>query len=485
MKRFTKKPQVITYITIISLVFFLAIAFDITPYLRGPVDSLLKSRWPYYYVNTWNKIWLPVVISGGFLMLYIKTGTAYKKLTRKNEYSFLTVLVILVFFLQLSLVYFSRFGITVLFWRMTNPGTNGYFSSAVKVKNFNSLLKNFPSTVKTLDNHARDHPPGSTLLLKGTITFFDNEPYTTNFLSRFVRKPAKKEAIRLWNPLSLGQRIAAVFSAFLFHFFAAITVIPFYFLAKTIFDKRSAINTTVLYALIPGLSFFALEFDPFYTLFSLTGFLAFFSGFHQRKYAILFLSGAIFCVGLFFSLSLLPVLGIVYGYSLFSFIKERNRNIIRSMCFFTSGIVACIGIFYLTGFNFILSLPAILGNQAPRTYLPWLLFNPYDFFVYMGIPFSLFFFYITIKVLRKPEILPRKAFLLFLSFWTVFILLIISGISRGEVGRIWLPLMFLPMLFVGEYITNKSKLPRQQFIILLLLAFIQLIILEEFWVPIW
>ncbi|MCL4416717.1 MAG: hypothetical protein M1365_08495, partial [Actinobacteria bacterium] len=99
------------------------------------------------------------------------------------------------------------------------------------------------------------------------------------------------------------------------------------------------------------------------------------------------------------------------------------------------------------------------------------------FFIYMGFSISLLFFYVSFKILREDNLTK--------AFWILFILLVISGISRGEVGRIWLPLMSLPILIVSQFLTNNFNLNKKYFSILLFLLILQVIIMEEFWVPIW
>lgn len=480
----SKNSLIVVTISIASILFFLAIILDITPYLRGPTDTILESRWPYYFINTWHKAWLPILISTCIILLYSKISIENKNLTKNKEYLYTGCLVILIFLFQLSLIYFSRFGITILFRRLVDPGINGLFSSVIKVKKTESLLQ-FTDIFYKLDQHAKGDPPGSLLILRGIINFFENSPSATNMLSRFTRAPVNKEAQKLWKPLSQAQRVAAVFSAFLFHFLATITIIPIYFLTKRIFNDKIAVRASILYAIIPSISFFALILDPFYSFFSVTGFLLFLLSARKGNYFLSTISGFILSVGLFFSLSILPVLGVIFMYCLILFIKKKNKEILKQITFFAFGLILFIGLLNILGFNSIKALPIIIGNQMPRMYLPWLLFNPYDFFLYLGVPVSLLFITATINKLKNIKFFMDDNSTILTSFWIIFTTLIISGISRGEVGRIWLPLMFIPLLLVSEYITNKLKFSKKHFTIILVLLFTQVIIMEEFWVPVW
>ena len=71
------------------------------------------------------------------------------------------------------------------------------------------------------------------------------------------------------------------------------------------------------------------------------------------------------------------------------------------------------------------------------------------------------------------------------AYIIMFFLLLVSGISRGETGRIWIPLMIFPVGFIAYYATKFLKYKSLQIILVISLLIFQCIILEEFWVPIW
>ncbi len=454
-----------------SVFFFIFLVMDITPYMRGPVDNILGSRWPYYFVNTFSRIWEPGLIFAFFLLVFNLVFD--KKLNKKWEIIFLSVLVLIIFLLQLGLVYFSRFGINILFRRLVDKGINGYYTTATKEKDNGYYLKDFSKNILEFEQHGRGHPPGSVLLIRGVNYFFEKNNNITKSIYSKIPTPSK-DSIDLWKSLTVNQRVAAVVLPFLLHFLAAISIIPFYFLAKNLFNQKTAVRAVFPYSIIPSLSFFALLFDPFYSIFPLTSFIFLVKYLKLKRKLYAFLSGSILGAGLFFSASIIPYFGIFVIYILFS----SPKQIIKTFSYWFFGFLLLFYLpFILFGYDPISSLQAVVKYQLPREYIPWLLFNPYDFFVFIGIPISLLFFYTTYKFLRKDNLIK--------AFWIVFVLLVFSGISRGEVGRIWLSLMSVPILIVSQFATNNLNLNKKYFSILLFLIFIQVIIMEEFWVPIW
>src|SRR3990167_7403269 len=103
------RNNLILIVFFFTLIFLIAIAVDASPFLRGPADSVIESRWPYYFVNTFSKLWIFAPIYMGFLLIIRRVDTL-KNIKTSREWLILICLVLLVFAFQLALVYFSRFG---------------------------------------------------------------------------------------------------------------------------------------------------------------------------------------------------------------------------------------------------------------------------------------------------------------------------------------------------------------------------------------
>jgi hypothetical protein len=112
------------------------------------------------------------------------------------------------------------------------------------------------------------------------------------------------------------------------------------------------------------------------------------------------------------------------------------------------------------------ALPALVGHHPvasalealrihrefftqPRAYRLWLLFDPLDLAVFLGAPVAASLLVTTVRAARHVAARARPsadgAFRL--AAVGALVALLLSGQTRGEVGRIWIPIM--PVLLVA------------------------------------
>ncbi len=77
---------------------------------------------------------------------------------------------------------------------------------------------------------------------------------------------------------------------------------------------------------------------------------------------------------------------------------------------------------------------AFESTTGTRSYGLWLLGNPIDFAVFLGFPIVILLLYNLIKRIPFPKSLLPIA----IATFGTLILLWLSGIVRGEVGRLWM-----------------------------------------------
>jgi hypothetical protein len=464
-----KKILLVT--TTISLIFNFLIVTDLIPLIRNYPDPNLSSAWPYYFVNTFNKVWAPSLAMLGILIAFV-----LKAKGKISKIPYLTLMVILVFIFQISLVYYSRFGINVMFRRVADPGINGYFSASLTDHSIPQLIQEFPEINNTFFQHAPTHPPGAIALVKLSNTFFENNPKVSGYIYSKINKPSG-EAERHWNILKPFERVSAIFVAFASHLIAAFSIIPLFFIVRKLFDEKTAAISVLLYSFIPGFSFFAPFFDPLYSLIGLTGFLFAVYGLKNAE-RYLFLSGVIFGISLLFSLSVIPILVMVFFWVLF-----EKQLIFRRILYLISGYFTSLILLIALGFNPVstsLAISAAVAHKA-REYLPTLFFNPLDFFTFLSIPITILFVFASLVLVKDKN---SKVINITVSFLIVLTLLTISGLTRGEVGRIWLPLMFIPVI-ISAFLVSRLGMNFRQISLISIHIAIQTILIEEFWVPIW
>ncbi len=454
--------KLVISILTISLVFFLVIAFNLSPYLRGPGEWPPDWRWPYLFVNTISRIWAPLIV----MILIFYLFYFLEKKGKLDQLATLVLLVILSYLFQLSILYFGRSGIFVLIHRIINPDLNGYFTEAVKIKNLSEFLASYQKNVLNFSMHATGHPPGSILffwLIGKTVNFL---PFIRNFAANLI--PQHQDVKTIWDSLNMNQRTTAIFSAFFIPFLGSLNIIPLFYLSKNLFNTKTALRTVFLAIFIPALILFTPLSDVFFPLFFLTSFLFFVKSIKKNNQFQVFISGLIFSFGLFFSLSLLP-LSFIYFYYLI-----KNKRLSLS---FLTGISVFYLILFFTGYNvFNVANTLMTGLPKHRPYLIWTFYNLYDFFVFTGIPVALTYLAFIFRKTKEPLSISFTAMLLLLNF---------SGAVRGEVGRIWLPLMFPLVMITGNFLNNKLKLTTKPFLLILFVQAIQVIVIQEFWVTLW
>jgi hypothetical protein len=85
----------------------------------------------------------------------------------------------------------------------------------------------------------------------------------------------------------------------------------------------------------------------------------------------------------------------------------------------------------------------------PRDYGVWLVFDPLDLAVFLGLPVAVSLVFAVVRSARRlagrVRLQPDEAFRL--AALAALLALLVSGQTRGEVGRIWIPIM--PVLLVA------------------------------------
>jgi hypothetical protein len=65
------------------------------------------------------------------------------------------------------------------------------------------------------------------------------------------------------------------------------------------------------------------------------------------------------------------------------------------------------------------------------------------------------------------------------------LLLDLSGSVRGEVARIWIPFYPFFVIILAVFLSKQLKLKKNLFVFLLVLQFLQVLFMQEFWVMLW
>lgn len=477
----TRQKQIVFFISIVSCLFFLAIAFDITPLLRGPAPYPPDWRWDYLFINTLSKIWAPLLVIVCTSIWFLQSENFIKK---KKEYVLLLGVIFLSFLFQIAIIYFSRAGVFVLIHRIINPDLNGYFTAATMIDNVSVFLQNYNNTVLHLPQHAQGHPPGAIFFFWYINKFFALFSQSFSFLDSI--QPNRADVNLVWKMLSSSEKAGALFSAFFIPFLSSCTVVPFYFLVKRLYTTTLAIQTTFLYIFLPSIVLFIPINDVFLPFFTVLTVFFFVKAQQQKNVLLFLLSGIILSVGVFLSLSLLPI-GFFLGIYTLLMIMQKKITFIFSL---QSGMYFLLGflllpffLFFFFQFNFLeVSKTLMSGLPESRLYTTWIWYNLSDFFIFGGVPVCILFILGIQKLFQQfvkkkyTEIDP-----ILVAFIVMLCVINFSGSVRGEVARIWLPFYPLLLLPLVQFLKPKKII----FLTILLLQAIQIIVMQEFWVTLW
>ena len=482
------KKRLILVISFFSLLFFLAIGFDI-PYLRGPAPDPIEWQWPYLFINTLHKIFPSLILIFIILFLFNIFDKLKEEEIGKYERFFLPLIVLLGFLFQLSVIHFSRAGLFVLLERTINPGANGYFTASLNIQNISTFLREYNQIVPSFVMHAHGHPPGAILLYYFVNSFCLLFPSLNNFVNSLVA--STKPINNIWITLLPFTKSGAIFASLLIPFISSLISIPLYYLAKKYHDSKTGLRSILLYTFTPSIILFTPLPDVYFTIFPILTFLSLLAFYDRKNISYLFLAGVFLALGIFFSLSILTFVLMSFLIILIKFekIQKKFKEIVYQLIYFFSGIITPFILLYLFfKFNIIevanttLSLTQI--TIAHRSYFIWLFYNPYDLLVFSGIPIFILFIYILKEFFNKLSFNKLRKNYLLSSFLITFLILNFSGNVRGETARLLIP--FIPFLILISFsYLKKINLTTRDFLFILFFQAIQVLIMQEFWVPLW
>ncbi len=480
--------KTIGIICILSFLFFLAIGFDVSPYLRGPAPYPPDWQWPYLFINTFHKVWFPLLVLIGiiFIVFYIEKNIVS---FRKNEKKLLLFFVFLSILFQVSILYFSRAGIGVLVHRIINADLNGYFTASLMITDYSNFFESYNKIVLSLPQHAQGHPPGAILFFSGINIISSYFPGASEFTQSLI--PLHTDVKTIWLSLLPTQRLAALISIPIILLLSSSSIIPLYYLGKYLYGVEVGIRSIFLYMVIPSVILFVPLNDIFLPFFSLVPFLLFLIGLTKNNMFFLFISGLIFFIGLFLSVSVVPVLLFFFLFYLRKYIKRQKLiqeiNLLNFLTFMIGLFIVPILLYVIYGFNFLEMIRILLiGLPESREYTTWVFYNMYDFFIFLGIPIATYYFISIIKHISLTFKKKTKNIdLVLITSFVIIVALNLSGTVRGEVSRIWLPFVPFFVLAVGYAITKEKKLTTFDFLIILTIQATQVLIMQEFWVMLW
>jgi len=399
---------------------------------------------------------------------------------QKYKIYLLSSLLILFFLFQVSLIYYSKSSLNVMFFRIADPGYNGNYTISLHITNVGSFIKNYERNLRSYPTHARDHPPGTALFSYSVNQFFLSFPELKQRINTI--QPKREDMKVVWSQLTWNEKLGALSLGFIISLLSLLALLPIYFLGNVLGGERTGVRAALLYGVVPSVSLFIPLPDALYAIFSVVATCLFVIAVKKKSYILFFLSGLTLSIGTFFSLSILPISFMLFLFSFITYLHTRKHTFFYHMLLYTSGIILIpFLLYFFFGYNTLSVSSTIMRIIAPRSYLLWIFFNLYDFFMFVGIPISIIFVLMLKQQLKYIfKKLISKIDILFISFVTTIIIVDLSGSSRSEVSRIWLPFVPILIILVTNFLTKSLKFTKNQFIMILFIQIVQVIIFETF-----
>jgi hypothetical protein len=443
-----------------SLLVLGAIPLDLAPWLRGPAPYPPEWQWAFRSGGASSSLLTAALCALGLLTLLGATGT---QTVRRRAVRLAPLLVgaavLLGWLFQVALLAREPGSpLATLLSRTRSRSFTSYHSVAISEEARDPLAflrrhaEGLRDEVRSA-KHAATHPPGPVLFYRGALGVCEASPWLTNTLLGAAGVPNRDFP----PPATRPARAAALLGALLLGLLGAATAWPVFRLGEVLdLDRLSAGRVGILWALLPGPALMTPQFDQALALPVATATLLLLRALRTarpgRAAGLAGLAGTAGGVALFTSYGAAAFLAIGGAGALAA---KGGRAWRRSW-----GLAALGGA--VTGLV-ALGVPALLGHEslralatalrihreiytAPRSYRLWLLFDPLDLALFLGVPVAVAG---LLRLRRSPpstSLAPLDRFRR-AAFAGVAVLALL-GVTRGEVGRLWIPLM--PLLLVAS-----------------------------------
>jgi hypothetical protein len=439
-----------------------AIAFDVPAWLRGPAPYPPEWQWLRREGSGTGPIAPALFVAAGLVGLAALTGTARaRRAPRRSAVATVAAAVLLGVLFQVAVLKIEPEGALPAVMNQTVYRTaTSYLTVAASdeardplafVRRHHELLPELRKTGK----HASTHPPGGVLYFRALLAAFERSPRVT----RAVLEAAGFDEVNPRRPRpqhTSPARAAALAGGLLIGLLCALTAWPIAVMAaRAGCEMLAAARLAVLWTLLPGPVLMTPMLDQALCL-PVAAASACLAGAAlapaPRAWRLAAWAGVFGGAAVFLSYGAPAFLA--FGGLAALALAGATRDGVHRAAVLAAIAAAVTAALWL--------LPAVLGHHPlaslttalaihrdeytrPRRYPLWLFFNLVDLAVFLGVPVALAWTMRTARSLRGGDGEPAGR--LRVATAAALAVLVLSGLTRGEVGRIWLPLM--PVLLVA------------------------------------
>lgn len=345
-----------------------------------------------------------------------------------------------------------------LIFRTYAPTMNGYLLAPAQVQHVSDTLHHYVDAIPTFfSEKPRTHPPGLFLFYAVFNGLFARWADFSAWLAPIARGWALPG--RDWPQLPDHLIASAWVTAWVQMALVSLTPLALYdFLRQNLLPNSTipALHAALAYPLIPAAALFLSQWDAVYPLLGLLAWSTALRGLaSSRGWAWWLLSGLILSLMTWLSYGLLIMVPMVGLYLLWHGWEQRSEGLswLRSLGWMLLGWALP---WLAAWVVWDMALPSLFMASLSqhydlvthaRRYSIWLWANGLDLALWLGPGILLLAGVSTIGLVRSrhQDGWMRPLAALALIWWGMVVLLDVSGVSRGEVGRLWIFLMPYPL----------------------------------------
>ncbi len=380
----------------------------------------------------------------GFAALGWKGLSGDRGRGRTRQATWLLGLVIAGIGVQWAILFGAPEGFGLAKWvTLAWKGSSGYYNVARdQIEDTKTFWADYPTWIQDQDAlHVGTHPPGLFLWAKSALSLMERFPELARFVDENLPGSVRDGFREIIGPLPRADRASLALTGALTLFACVLTVVPLYLFARGAGGSpATSWASAVFWPLIPSAILFQPTADTAFPLLS-TAALAFAV---RGRPGSAIASGVVLAIGMLLSLVFLAVGLIVALMSLTANGLSVRQRLTLTLWTGVGFLALTLATWVISGANpFVIwwwnqTNHARFYEEFPRSYLAWIVVNPIELAVAIGLPAMV---WIVIGLANRTA--PRGPWLTLL----VLVLLTLTGRSLSEVARLWLP--FLPPLLIA------------------------------------
>ncbi len=447
----------------ISLIWALAVGLDLFPQLRGDYGW----RWPYIASPEHPERLLELAAS---LAIYI--GGGWWLYQQRHVWPIIVWACAGGIGLTLAVLAVSTSDpIYELYTRTVTNLTTGWHYAAADIDTKGGLgvvLHTWPVFIQQYAgpaSHVAVSPPGLPVAYYALSHLLDTAPQA----ARWMAAPLRADQCNNFRLMGYSNgQLASAWAGMLMPVWASLAALPLYWIGRRYYTEHAARLSVLWWPLIPSILMFAPHPSTAYALPTLVGVAFLVEGLSRRQPWQVAISGLIVGILTFTNFSMLPLIFFAGLITLLIFWSNRRATHLAWHWPMIMGLVFGLGAAIIWAIYTLVSgvtlwdiFRAVMSTHLTldRPYLPWLYLHLNDYGMFTGWPpllVAVIGIWQTVRAMRR-QIPWSVGQILAVAAPATLIATDLSGIGRGESGRIWVYLSPLILLVAADVLTSQES----------------------------